>query len=151
MSDADAEREEEREEEREMPELTINPDEIAAALRKHVESFTPSLEQAQVGRVLEVGDGIARVAGLPSTSVNELLEFEGGTLGLALNLDEDSIGAVVLGEASRIEEGAAVKGTGRILSVVVDATVLGGLVARVGDVVIDGSVRRRLEQLKEQI
>src|SRR5215470_18349546 len=107
MSDADAEREEERE----MPELTINPDEIAAALRKHVESFTPSLEQAQVGRVLEVGDGIARVAGLPSTSVNELLEFEGGTLGLALNLDEDSIGAVVLGEADEVEEGDPVQAT----------------------------------------
>ena len=80
-----------------MPELTINADEIAAALRKHIETFTPSLEQAQVGRVLEVGDGIARVAGLPATSVNEVLEFEGGTSGLALNLDEESIGAVVLG------------------------------------------------------
>ena len=100
-----------------MAELTINADEIAAALRKHVESFTPSLEQAQVGRVLEVGDGIARVAGLPSTSVNELLEFEGGTLGLALNLDEDSIGTVVLGEDFDVEEGAAVQATGRILSV----------------------------------
>ena len=100
-----------------MPELTINPDEIAAALRRHVESFSPSLDQAQVGRVLEVGDGIARVAGLPDTSVNEVLEFEGGMLGLALNLDEESIGAVVLGEASHIEEGGAVKGTGRILSI----------------------------------
>ena len=64
-----------------------------------------------------MGDGIARVAGLPETSVNEVLEFEGGTLGLALNLDEDSIGAVVLGEASHVEEGGAVKATGRILSV----------------------------------
>ena len=67
--------------------------------------------------MLEVGDGIARVAGLPDTSVNEVLEFEGGTLGLALNLDEESIGAVVLGEASHVEEGSAVKATGRILSV----------------------------------
>jgi len=133
MSDAGAEREEERE----MPELTINPDEIAAALRKHVESFTPSLEHAQVGRVLEVGDGIARVAGLPATSVNELLEFEGGTLGLALNLDEESIGAVVLGEASRIEEGAAVKGTGRILSVVVGDALIGRVINALGQA-IDG-------------
>ena len=67
--------------------------------------------------MLEVGDGIARVAGLPETAVNELLEFEGGTLGLALNLDEDSIGAVILGEADEVEEGHAVKATGRILSV----------------------------------
>jgi F-type H+/Na+-transporting ATPase subunit alpha len=149
MSD-DAERAEEREEEREMPELTINPDEIAAALRKHVESFTPTLEQAQVGRVLEVGDGIARVAGLPATSVNELLEFEGGTLGLALNLDEDSIGAVVLGEASRIEEGAAVKGTGRILSVVVGDALIGRVINALGQAIdgkgpINSTHQRRLE------
>jgi hypothetical protein len=120
-----------------MPELTINPDEIAAALRKHVESFTPSLEQAQVGRVLEVGDGIARVAGLPDTSVNEVLEFEGGILGLALNLDEESIGAVVLGSASHIEEGGAVKGTGRILSIPVGDAMIGRVVNGLGQA-IDG-------------
>ena len=106
-----------------MPELTINADEIAAALRKHVDTFKPSLAKGQVGRVLEVGDGIARVAGLPETSVNELLEFEGGKLGLALNLEEDSIGAVVLG----------------------------GVIARIGDTVIDGTVRSEIEQLKEQL
>jgi F-type H+-transporting ATPase subunit alpha len=137
-------------EEEDMPELTINADEIAAALRKHVESFTPSLEQAQVGRVLEVGDGIARVAGLPGTAVNEVLEFENGTLGLALNLDEDSIGAVVLGEASRIEEGGAVKGTSRILSVPVGDPLLGRVVNALGQP-IDGkgplntTEERRLE------
>jgi F-type H+/Na+-transporting ATPase subunit alpha len=120
-----------------MPELTINADEIAAALRKHIETFTPSLAQAQVGRVLEVGDGIARVAGLPSTSVNEVLEFEGGLLGLALNLDEDSIGAVVLGSASHIEEGGAVRGTGRILSVPVGDALIGRVVNALGQA-IDG-------------
>ena len=66
-----------------MTELTINADDIAAALRRHVETFNPSLEAARVGRVLSVGDGIARIAGLPQTAVNELLEFEGGSLGLA--------------------------------------------------------------------
>src|SRR5262249_45471011 len=149
MPDADDDRDEAREE-REMPELTMHPDESAAALRKHVESFTPSVEKAQIGRVLEVGDGIARVAGLPSTSVNELLEFEGGTLGLALNLDEDSIGAVVLGEASRIEEGAAVKGTGRILSVVVGDALTGRVVNALGQSIdgkgpINSPHQRRLE------
>jgi F-type H+/Na+-transporting ATPase subunit alpha len=134
---ADPDEEHEKEEEPNMPELTINPDEIAAALRKHVESFTPSLEQAQVGRVLEVGDGIARVAGLPETSVNEILEFEGGVLGLALNLDEESIGAVVLGGASHIEEGAAVKGTGRILSIPVGDALIGRVVNALGQA-IDG-------------
>ena len=133
-----------------MPELTINADEIAAALRKHVDSFTPSLEQARVGRVLEVGDGIARVAGLPETAVNELLEFEGGTLGLALNLDEDSIGAVVLGQADEVEEGHAVKATGRILSVPVGDALIGRVVNALGQP-IDGKGpiavgrRRRLE------
>jgi F-type H+-transporting ATPase subunit alpha len=118
-------------------ELTINADEIAAALRDHVATFTPSLEAARVGRVLEVGDGIARVAGLPQTAVNELLEFEGGALGLALNLDEDSIGAVVLGQADEVEEGHAVKATGRILSVPVGDALIGRVVNALG-VPIDG-------------
>ncbi|MEO2114490.1 MAG: F0F1 ATP synthase subunit alpha, partial [Acidimicrobiales bacterium] len=77
-----------------MAELTINTAEIAAAIQKNLEGFEPSLEQTQVGRVLEVGDGIARVSGLPDAAVNELLQFESGTMGLALNLDENSIGAV---------------------------------------------------------
>jgi F-type H+/Na+-transporting ATPase subunit alpha len=120
-----------------MAELTINADEIAAALREHVDTFTPSLEAARVGRVLEVGDGIARVAGLPETAVNELLEFEGGALGLALNLDEASIGAVVLGGAEGVEEGHAVKATGRILSVPVGDGLLGRVVNALGQA-IDG-------------
>ena len=101
-----------------MPPLTINADEIAAALREHVEIVhAQSRGRRRSGAVLEVGDGIARVAGLPDIAVNELLEFDGGTLGLALNLDEDSIGAVVLGQVDDVEEGEAVKATGRILSV----------------------------------
>src|SRR6478672_1319868 len=120
-----------------MPELTINADEIAAALREHIATYTPSTDQAQVGRVLEVGDGIARVAGLPDTSVNELLEFESGILGLALNLDESSIGAVVLGQADEIEEGQSVKATGRILSVPVGDALVGRVVNSLGQA-IDG-------------
>ncbi|MSO79778.1 MAG: F0F1 ATP synthase subunit alpha [Acidimicrobiia bacterium] len=133
-----------------MAELTISADDIAAALRKHVESFVPSLDAARVGRVLEVGDGIARVAGLPETAVNELLEFEGGTLGLALNLDEESIGAVILGQADTVEEGHAVKATGRILSVPVGDALIGRVVNSLG-VPIDGkgaiatTENRRLE------
>ncbi len=120
-----------------MAELTINADEIAAALRTHVESFTPSLEAARVGRVLEVGDGIARIAGLPETAVNELLEFEGGSQGLALNLDEDSIGAVILGEADEVEEGHTVRATGRILSVPVGDALIGRVTDALGQP-IDG-------------
>src|SRR6478736_35094 len=120
-----------------MAELTINADEIASALRTHVESFSPSLEQEQLGRVLEVGDGVARVAGLPDAAVNELLEFEGGLLGLALNLDEETIGAVVLGKSDHVEEGQAVKATGRILSVPVGDALVGRVVNALGQP-IDG-------------
>jgi F-type H+-transporting ATPase subunit alpha len=133
-----------------MPELTINADEIAAALREHVETFTPTLDAARVGRVLEVGDGIARVAGLPQTAVNELLEFEGGAVGLALNLDEDSIGAVVLGSADEVEEGHAVKATGRILSVPVGDALVGRVVNALGQPIdgkgpVQSDTVRRLE------
>ena len=100
-----------------MADLQINTEEITAALKKNLEGFAPSIEQSTVGRVLEVGDGIARVSGLPDCAVNEMLRFENGLIGLALNLDEDSIGAVVLGEAGGIEEGQAVVATGDILSV----------------------------------
>ncbi|MEO8692001.1 MAG: F0F1 ATP synthase subunit alpha [Acidimicrobiales bacterium] len=116
-----------------MAELTISTADIAAALRKNLEGFTPTVEITQVGRVLEVGDGIARVSGLPEAAVNELLEFEDGTLGLALNLDEESIGAVILGEGSHIQEGAPVLATGRILSVPVGDGLLGRVVSPLGE------------------
>ena len=133
-----------------MNELTINTADIAAAIRKNLEGFEPSLEQSQVGRVLEVGDGIARVSGLPDAAVNELLQFESGTVGLALNLDEDSIGAVVLGEVDDIEEGQTVRATGDILSLPVGDGLLGRVVNALGEP-IDGkgpltkTVPRRME------
>ena len=116
-----------------MAELTISAADIASALKKNLEGFEQSLEARTVGRVAEVGDGIARVSGLPGAAVNELLEFESGAVGLALNLDEDSIGAVVLGEAASIEEGQTVKATGRILSVPVGDGVLGRVVNALGE------------------
>src|SRR5262249_23482255 len=120
-----------------MAELTIDAADIAAVLRKNVEGFRPSVERETVGRVLEVGDGIARVAGLPNAAVNELLEFEGGARGLALNLEEESIGAVVLGKADEVEEGQLVSATGRILSIPVGDALLGRVVNPLG-VAIDG-------------
>ena len=133
-----------------MAELTINTAEIAAAIQKNLEGFEPGLEQTQVGRVLEVGDGIARVSGLPDAAVNELLQFESGTMGLALNLDEHSIGAVVLGEVDDIEEGQTVRATGDILSLPVGDGLLGRVVNALGEP-IDGkgpltnTVMRRME------
>ena len=120
-----------------MSELTIDTSDIASAIRKNLEGFEPSLEQTQVGRVLEVGDGIARVSGLPGVAVNELLQFESGTFGLALNLDEHSIGAVVLGEVDDIEEGQTVRATGNLLSLPVGDGLLGRVVNALGEP-IDG-------------
>ncbi|MGK2930442.1 MAG: F0F1 ATP synthase subunit alpha [Acidimicrobiales bacterium] len=115
-----------------MTDLNINAGDIAAAIRKNLEGFDPSVGKATVGRVAEVGDGIARVTGLPNCAVNELLEFEDGTKGLALNLDEESIGAVVLGEVASIGEGQAVRATGGILSVPCGDGLLGRVVDALG-------------------
>ena len=120
-----------------MAELTINTADIAAALKKNLEGYTPSTEAAQVGRVIEVGDGIATVSGLPGVGVNELLEFEGGIRGLALNLDEDSIGAVILGDGGAVREGSSVKATSQILSVPVGDGLLGRVVDALG-IPVDG-------------
>ncbi len=116
-----------------MTDLNINSGDIAAAIRKNLEGFDPSIGTATVGRIAEVGDGIARVTGLPGCAVNELLEFEDGTKGLALNLDEESIGAVVLGEVDHINEGQAVRATGDILSVPCGDGLLGRVVDALGN------------------
>ena len=133
-----------------MAELTLSAADIAAAITKNLEGYEPSVEARTVGRVVEVGDGIARVAGLPDAAVNELLEFPGGVLGLALNLDEGSIGAVVLGSSDQIEEGQSVTATGRILSVPSGDGVLGRVVNAIGEPVdgkgdLVGVEMRRME------
>ena len=133
-----------------MAELTIDTGAIAEAIRRNLEGFQPEVELAQVGRVTEVGDGIARISGLPGAAVNEMLEFENGSIGLALNLDEDSIGAVVLGEVDEIEEGQAVRSTGDILSVPVGDALLGRVVNALGEPVdgkgpLVGAESRRME------
>ncbi len=133
-----------------MAELTIDASEITAALRKNVEEYTPVVGTEQIGRIVEVGDGIARVSGLPGAAVNELLEFEDGTLGLALNLDEDTIGAVVLGEVDTLEEEQTVKATGRIQTVPVGDALLGRVVNALGEPIdgkgpINSTESRRME------
>ena len=133
-----------------MADLTIKTEDITKAIADKISAFDPAIAQARVGRVLEVGDGIARVAGLPQSAVNEILQFESGILGLALNLDEESIGCVVLGDASSIEEGQSVKATGQILSIPVGDALIGRVVNALGDPIdakgtIDGAITRRLE------
>jgi F-type H+-transporting ATPase subunit alpha len=115
-----------------MAELTISADEIRSAIEGYVSSYSPEASREEVGIVSETGDGIARVEGLPSAMTNELLQFEGGTLGIALNLDVRDIGVVILGDASQIEEGQEVKRTGEILSVPVGDAYLGRVVNPLG-------------------
>jgi F-type H+-transporting ATPase subunit alpha len=119
---------------RKMTELTIRPEEIRDALARFVEAYEPGAAAIEeVGIVSEAGDGIARVEGLPSAMANELLEFEDGTRGLALNLDVREIGVVILGDFSKIEEGQRVKRTGEILSVSVGDAYLGRVVGPLGE------------------
>ncbi len=135
-----------------MSELTIDTSAITAAIGKNLAGFEPSLEASQVGHIVEVGDGIARVSGLPNAAVNEMLEFENGSIGLALNLDEDTIGAVVLGEVDEIQEGQTVRSTGNILSMPVGDALLGRVVNALGTP-IDGKgplVGARTRQMEVQ-
>jgi F-type H+-transporting ATPase subunit alpha len=133
-----------------MAELTISADEIRSALEGYVSSYSPEASREEVGVVSDTGDGIAHVEGLPSAMTNELLEFVGGTLGVALNLDVRDIGVVILGDASKIEEGQQVKRTGEILSVPVGDAFLGRVVNPLGTPIdglgeIEASGRRALE------
>lgn len=112
-----------------MAELTIRPEEIRDALENFVQAYKPdAASREEVGTVTFAGDGIAKVEGLPSVMANELLKFEDGSLGLALNLEEREIGCVVLGEFSGIEEGQPVSRTGEVLSVAVGEGYLGRVV-----------------------
>ena len=121
-----------------MAELTIRPEEIRDALDRFVKDYTPETSsREEVGTVVTSGDGIARVEGLPSAMANELLEFENGTLGIALNLDVREIGVVVMGDSGGIEEGQVVKRTGDVLSVPVGDGYLGRTVDALGNP-IDG-------------
>lgn len=133
-----------------MAELTISADDIQSAIEEYVGSFTSDTSREEVGTVVDAGDGIAHVEGLPSVMTQELLEFPGGVLGVALNLDEHSVGAVILGEFEKIEEGQQVKRTGEVLSVPVGDAFLGRVVNPLGQPIdgrgdIDTDIRRALE------
>jgi F-type H+-transporting ATPase subunit alpha len=134
-----------------MAELTIRPDEIRDALARFVQSYEPEMAQREeIGRVTEAGDGIARVEGLPSAMTNELLEFENGVRGVALNLDVREIGAVILGDFEEVEEDQEVRRTGEILSVPVGDGFLGRVVDPLGHPIdgkgpVETTERRALE------
>ncbi|MEV6904425.1 F0F1 ATP synthase subunit alpha [Amycolatopsis sp. NPDC051372] len=133
-----------------MAELTISSDEIRSAIENYVSSYAPDVNREEVGVVADAGDGIAHVEGLPSAMANELLEFPGGVLGVALNLDARSIGAAILGDFETIEEGQQVKRTGQVLSVPVGDGYLGRVIDPLGAAIdglgeIETTTRRPLE------
>jgi F-type H+/Na+-transporting ATPase subunit alpha len=132
-----------------MTELTIRPEEIRNALARFVDDYKPEApEREEIGTVIEAGDGIARVEGLPSAMANELLEFPDGTRGLALNLDVREIGVVILGNFSKIEEGQQVRRSGEVLSVPVGDGFLGRVVDPLG-IPLDGLGEITGTQLRE--
>ena len=134
-----------------MADLKISPDEIRDALKGFVNSYeSDKASRNEVGHVIDAGDGIAHVEGLPSAMANELLKFADGTLGLALNLDEREIGTVILGNFEGIEEGMEVQRTGEVLSVPVGDAFLGRVVDPLGNPIdgqgeIKAEARRALE------
>ncbi|MCZ8377240.1 F0F1 ATP synthase subunit alpha [Mycobacterium sp. CPCC 205372] len=133
-----------------MAELTISAADIQGAIEDYVANFATDTDREEIGTVIDAGDGIAHVEGLPSVMTQELLEFPGGVLGVALNLDEHSIGAVILGDFDKIEEGQQVKRTGEVLSVPVGDGFLGRVVNPLGQPIdgrgeIETTERRALE------
>ncbi|OBF10478.1 F0F1 ATP synthase subunit alpha [Mycobacterium sp. ACS4331] len=133
-----------------MAELTISAADIEGAIEDYVSSFSADSGREEIGTVVDAGDGIAHVEGLPSVMTQELLEFPGGVLGVALNLDEHSVGAVILGNFENIEEGQQVKRTGEVLSVPVGDAFLGRVINPLGEPIdgqgeIKAETRRALE------
>jgi len=118
--------------------MAIRVDEITAQIRKQIESFQPPVQAVDVGTIVEIGDGIARVSGLGNVMAGELVEFpKNGSMGLTLNLEKDMIGVVIMGEYADLGEGDLVKGTGRIVSVPVGQGMMGRVVNALGQP-IDG-------------
>ena len=112
--------------------ISIRPDEISSIIRQQIEQYDQKVEAINVGTVLQVGDGIARIYGLEKAMAGELLEFEDGTIGIALNLEEDNVGAVLMGEGREIQEGSSVTATGKIAQVPVGEATVGRVVDALG-------------------
>ncbi|MEM8503496.1 MAG: F0F1 ATP synthase subunit alpha [Cyanobacteria bacterium P01_D01_bin.1] len=112
--------------------VSIRPDEISSIIQQQIEQYDQDVKADSVGTVLQVGDGIARIYGLDNTMAGELLEFEDGTIGIALNLEEDNVGAVMMGTGRQVLEGSTVKSTGKIASVPVGEAMLGRVVDTLG-------------------
>ena len=109
--------------------MKFKADEISSVIQREIEQFSPEVTTSEVGQVLEVGDGIARVYGLSGLMSGEMVSFENGVKGIALNLEESSVGVMVLGDYTRIEEGDTVTATGSLLRVPVGEAIIGRVVS----------------------
>ncbi|MFO7273704.1 MAG: F0F1 ATP synthase subunit alpha, partial [Bacillota bacterium] len=112
--------------------MSIRPEEISAILKQEIQRFSTEIETSNVGRVIQVGDGIARVYGLESCMASELVEFPNGIMGMAFNLEEDNVGVVILGPDEDIKEGMEVRRTGRVVEVPVGPALIGRVVNALG-------------------
>ncbi len=113
--------------------MDLKPSEVTSVLKQEIEGFEGKMQQSNVGSVLQVGDGVARIHGLDECMMNELIEFPGGISGVALNLEEDNVGAVILGDETKIKEGDTVKTTGRVISVPTGLSLVGRVVDSLGN------------------
>src|SRR4028119_1104795 len=128
----------------------VRPDEVSALLREQLSDFRTEAELQEVGTVLQVGDGVARIYGLGNAQSGELIEFENGLQALVLNLEEDNVGAVMLGDYSEIREGATVKRTNKIASIQVGDGIIGRVVNTLGQP-IDGKGPIGGEQIGREV
>ncbi len=133
--------------------MSINVAEISRIIQDEIANYGKAVDVQETGTVLTVGDGIARLHGLDKAMAGELLEFPHGVRGMVLNLEEDNVGAALFGDDRGIKEGDTVKRTGKTVEIdfQVDPTLIGGMVAQVGDISYDASVRARLEDLQSSL
>ena len=132
--------------------MNLRPEEISAVIKEQIEKYSDKLDVSSVGTVIQVADGIARIHGLDKAMQGELLEFPGGVYGMVMNLEEDNVGAVLLGEQKNINEGDTVKSTGRVATVPVGDALLGRVVNALGQPIdgkgpINTTKRRNIERV----
>lgn len=126
----------------------IRPSEVSEVIKKQLQGFSNDIELEEVGTVLQVGDGIARIYGLSKVRSNELIQFDSGVMGIVLNLEEDNVGAVLLGSSEKVSEGDTVRRTGRIASINVGEGLLGRVINTLGEPIDGkGSVRGMLFEM----
>ena len=131
--------------------MNLRPEEISAVIKEQIKNYEKKLEVSDFGTVIQVGDGIARVYGLENCMAGELLEFPGEIYGMAMNLEEDNVGCVIMGSDREIKEGDIVKPTGRVIEVPVGEAMIGRVVAQTDDIEIERGCLHAVEEICKHI